>query len=281
MQSGAPTIMSGFHQADAGTSSTHYLPKISSNLETVRLAYGAFLRLCLHSTVYYGSQGFVAEKVFGNKGAMIISEREAMRYVLSMGAEVGISVLLMPVRYLAASTTPRFMLDYMFTRWSDVLALLDRFNPSTYASYAIYAFASSDDEWNFDFFTWQIPSVLMTIGKLIARRRLVGSARCRTKRVFGVLLSQLILRAYMSTFSVMIPEQGSEAVVAILVTVLEGMATSYLARHTWPFPWDDVTHTASTNTTSSSTAMVSEGADTPPRDHSRSTEKPCYDADWK
>ncbi|GET90845.1 hypothetical protein, conserved [Leishmania tarentolae] len=281
MQSGSSTIMSGFHHADAGMSSTHYLPKISSNLETLRLTYGAFLRLCLHSTVYYGSQGFVAEYVSGHKGAMMISEREAMRYVLSMAAEVGVSVLLMPVRYLAASTTPRFMLDYMFTRWSDVLAVFDRFNPSTYASYAVYAFASSNDEWNFDFFTWQIPSVLMTIGKLIARRRLVGSARCRTKRVCGVLLSQLILRAYMSTFSVMIPEEGSEAVVAVLVTIFEGMATSYLARHTWPFPWDDVTYAASTNTTSSSTAMVSEGPDTPPQDHSRSSEKAVYEADCR
>ncbi|AIO00459.1 hypothetical protein LPMP_302360 [Leishmania panamensis] len=257
-------IMSGFRQADAGTSSTYYLPKIGSNFETVRLTYGAFLRLCLHSTVYYGAQGFVSEKLFGRKGTMGVAEREAMRYILSMGAEVGVSVLIMPVRYLAASTTPRFMLDYMFTRWSDVLALLDRFNPSTYASYALYAFASSNDEWNFDFFTWQIPSVLMTLGKLIARRRFAGSARCRTKRVFGVLLAQLILRAYMSTFSVMIPEQGSEALVAMSVTILEGMATSYLAQHTWPFPWDDITHIASMNTTSSSTAMASEGPDTPP-----------------
>ncbi|KAG5473228.1 hypothetical protein CUR178_03147 [Leishmania enriettii] len=273
MQSSPSMIMSGFRQADAATSSTQYLPKINPNLETVRLTYGALLRLCLHSTVYYGTQGFVAEKMLGDKGAMSVAEREAMRYVLSMGAEVGVSVLIMPVRYLAASTTPRFMLDYVFTRWSDVLALLDRFNPSTYSRYAFYAFASSHDEWNFDFFTWQAPSVLMTLGKLIARRRLVGSVRCRTKRILGVLMAQLFLRAYMSTFSVMIPEEGSEALAAMVVTVLEGMATSYLARHTWPFPWDDLAHMASANTTSSSTAMVSEGADTPPRDHGRCAEK--------
>ncbi|KAG5472459.1 hypothetical protein LSCM1_03858 [Leishmania martiniquensis] len=279
MQPGPSLIMGGFRQAEAGTSSTHYLPKMNSNFETVRLTYGALLRLCLHSTVYYGTQGFVAEKVFGDQGAMSVSEREAMRYVLSMGAEVGVSVLIMPVRYLAASTTPRFLLDYMFTRWSDVLALLDRFNPGTYASYALYAFAGTDDEWNFDFFTWQAPSVLMTLGKLIARRRLVGPVRCRTKRILGVLLAQLFLRAYMSTFSVMIPEQSSEALAAMVVTVLEGMATSYLARHTWPFPWDDLIHITSTNTTSSSTAMASEGADTPPRDHSRSAEKGDYDLD--
>ncbi|KAG5498735.1 hypothetical protein JKF63_03023 [Porcisia hertigi] len=279
MDSGASTMMGGFRSADAGTSSTPFFPKINSSLETVRLTYGALLRLCLHSTVYYGSQGFVAEKVFGHKGAMVTAEREAMRYVLSMGAEVGISVLIMPARYLAASSTPRFMLDYMFTRWSDVLALLDRFHPAAYASYTMYAFASSDDEWNFDFFTWQIPSLVMTLGKLIARRRLVGAERCRTKRILGVMLAQLFLRAYMSTFSIMIPEQGSEAVVAMFVTVCEGMATSYLARHTWPYPWDDVKGMSSTNTTSSSTAMVSEGADTPPTDHSRGTEKPGYGLD--
>ncbi|KAL7696678.1 hypothetical protein N2W54_006209 [Lotmaria passim] len=254
----------GISHMGPNSSSTQFLPKISSSLETVRLSYGALLRLCLHSSAYYGSRGFVAERVLGRKGAMDIAEREAMRYVLSMSAEIGVSVLIMPVRYLAASTTPRFMLDYMFTAWSDVLATVDRFNPGAYASYALYAFASSGAEWDFDFFTWQVPSVILTIGKLILRRRRVGAAKCRTKRVVGVLLAQIILRAYMSTFSVMIPEQGSEAIEAIVVTVLEGMATSYLARHTWPFPWEGLKSSSGSNTTNSSTAMVSEAVDTPP-----------------
>lgn len=257
-------MVGGLGHVNGNSSSTQFLPKISSSVETVRLTYGALLRLCLHSSAYYGSRGFVAERVFGKKGAMEISEREAMRYVLSMGAEIGVSVLIMPVRYLAASTTPRFMLDYMFTRWSDVLSVIDRFHPGSYVSYALYAFSSSEAEWNFDFFAWQVPSVLLSLGKLILRRRRVGAARCRTKRVLGVLLAQIILRAYMSTFSVMIPEQGSEAVEAIVVTVLEGMSTSYLARHTWPFPWEGLKPTSLSNTTDSSAGLVSEAADTPP-----------------
>lgn len=257
----------GLGHMSPNSSSTQFLPQISSSVETVRLSYGALLRLCLHSTAYYGSRGFVAERVFGRKGAIEVSEREAMRYVLSMGAEIGVSVLIMPVRYLAASTTPRFMLDYMFTRWSDILGVFDRFHPGAYASYALYAFESTSEEWNFDFFTWQVPSVVLSLGKLILRRRRVGAARCRTKRVIGVLLAQILLRAYMSTFSVMIPEQGSEALEAMVVTVLEGMATSYLARHTWPFPWEGLKSSSSatnTTTTDSSTALASEAADTPP-----------------
>jgi hypothetical protein len=257
------TMMGGLSHIGPDSSSTQFLPKISSSFETVRLGYGALLRLCLHSTAYYGSRGFVAERVFGCKGAMEVSEREAIRYVLSMSGEIGVSMLIMPVRFLAASTTPRFMLDYMFTWWSDVLAIVDRFHPGAYASYALYAFASSGAEWNFDFFTWQVPSVVLTLGKLILRRRRVGAAMCRTKRVLGVLLAQIVLRAYMSTFSVMIPEQGSEAIEAIVVTVLEGMATSYLARHTWPFPWDELKQPPMLNTTDSLTAMASEAADTP------------------
>ncbi|KPA83303.1 putative mitochondrial hypothetical protein [Leptomonas pyrrhocoris] len=259
------TMMGGLNHMGPNSSSAQFLPKISSSLETIRLTYGALLRLCLHSTAYYGSRGFLEERVFGRKGAMAVSEREAMRYVLSMSAEIGVSVLIMPVRYLAASTTPRFMLDYMFTRWSDLLAVVDRFSPGAYASYALYAFASSGAEWNFDFFTWQVPSVILTLGKLFLRRRRTGAARCRTKRVMGVLLAQILLRAYMSTFSVMIPEQGSEAIEAMVVTVLEGMATSYLGRHTWPFPWEELKPSSSSNTTDSSTAMASEVTDTPPR----------------
>ncbi|KPI84093.1 hypothetical protein ABL78_6849 [Leptomonas seymouri] len=259
----ASTMMGGLSHIGPNTSSRQFLPQISYNLETIRLTYGALLRLCLHSSAYYGCRGFVAECVLGRKGAKELSEREVMRYVLSMSGEIGVSVLIMPVRYLAASTTPRFILDYMFTRWSDFLAVVDLFNPGAYASYALYAFGSSDAEWNFDFFTWQVPSVILTLGKLILRRRRVGAAQCRTKRVVGMLLVQILLRAYMSTFSVMIPEQGSEAVEAMVVTVLEGMATSYLARHTWPFPWEGLKPVSSSSTTDFSAALTPEAVDTP------------------
>lgn len=254
------SMMSGMNGGGATSgSSSAFLPNINVTVETLRLVYGSFMRLCLHSTVYYGSRGFIAEKVLRKKGAMESYEREGICYILSIGAEIGVSMLIMPVRYLAAITTPRFILDYMFTSWSDCISILDRFNPGCYASYALYAFTNTTDDWNLDFFAWQTPSLILSIGKLLLRRRRVGAAQCRTKRVLGMLGLQVLLRAYMASFSVMIPEQWSEAVEAVVVTFLEGIVTSYLIRHTWPFPLEDVPETI---TTTSTTGVGSEDHDT-------------------
>ncbi|CCW61596.1 unnamed protein product [Phytomonas sp. EM1] len=213
-----------------------YLQNINSYVESLRLGYGSIIRLCIHSSVYYGSRGFIREKILGKKGGLETSERDAIRYLLSMIAEVGISMLWVPVQYLAAINTPRFLLDYMLTNWSDVLSKIDRFQSIRYASYASYAFSSDpDSEWNLDFFSWQVPSVILTVAKLVMRRRRIGA---RTGRVVLALLVQIVLRAYCSTFSVMIPETGTEVFEAILATLLEGMVTSYLVRSTWPFHLD-------------------------------------------
>ncbi|CCW68107.1 unnamed protein product [Phytomonas sp. Hart1] len=212
---------------------SQYLVSINTYLESLRLCHGTMLRLCLHSTVYYGSRGFILETILGKKGALIKNKNDAIVYLLSMAAEVGVSVLWEPFKYLAAINTPRFLLDYMLTNWSDVLSKIDRFKTARYASYASYAFSSDPNvEWNLDFFSWQLPSIILTVSKLMLRRRLSGA---RTGRLLLALLAQVILRAHFSTFSVMIPESGGEVFEAVLSTLLEGMVTSYLVRNTWPF----------------------------------------------
>lgn len=221
---------------------SEYLPSINSLFETLRLGWGTCCRLCLYGVAYYGMCGVISEKILGRNGSIDRCERDGMRYFLSMGGEVVLSLAWAPMKYLAAVNTPRFLLDYLLTSWSDVLAIMDRFHAGKFASYAMYTFAthSSEDEWNLSFFSWQVPSVTLTVSKLISRRRRVGAETCRTKRVVGVLLLQVLLRAYMSSFSLMLPETGSEAVEAMVVTVLESASTSYLVRHTWPFPYDDL-----------------------------------------
>lgn len=230
---------------------SEYLPSINSHVETVRLAYGSFVRLCLHSAAFYGTRGYIQEKVFGKKGATDVAERDGICYVLSMAAEVGVSLLWMPVRYLAAVNTPRFLLDFLLTRWSERLSRIDGFRPGRFASYAVYAFTNLSADWNLDFFAWQIPSALLTIGKLVVRRRRVGAARCKTKRVLLTLLVQLILRAYLATFSVTLPETDSEAIESAVVVILEAMTTSYLVRNTWPFPVDYSSEASSSGTSTS------------------------------
>lgn len=212
-----------------------FLPRINLKVETVRLVYGSFIRLCLHTAVYYGGYGLLKEKIMGKKGALDVSECDGAVNALSTAIETVVSLLLCPVRYMAAVSTPRFLLDYMITNWSERLRYLDGFRPGNYASYALSAFANASEEWSLTFFSWQLPSCVLSLGKLILRRRRLGSSRCRTKRVLGALVAQILLRCYLSSFSIMIPEHGGEAVEAVVVCVLESMATSYLALNTWPY----------------------------------------------
>lgn len=233
-----------------------FLPAINTTTELFRLLCGSILRLALHSGLYYGGYGLIMEKIRKRKGSYTLSERAALCYLLSMGLEIGVSMLVVPFRFLSAISAPRFLLDYMLNSWSDKLSMLDRFAPGKFASFATYSFERPDCDWSFDFFTWQVPSVVLSLVKLLARRRHVGAKNCRTKRVLFALGLQVILRAYMATFVTELPENDLEAVNAILVTVLEGIATSYVVRHTWPYPFDEVMdsgHSATTRSTMSST----------------------------
>ncbi|RNF14037.1 uncharacterized protein Tco025E_06005 [Trypanosoma conorhini] len=226
-----------------------FLPPINARVETARLLCGSVMRLCLYSAAYYVGCGVFSKYVLRREGSLAMWEREPLPYVASLGMEIGASVIVCPVRYLAAVTTPRFILDYTMTGWSDTLSLLDRFSPGNFATYAMYAF-SSDSDWNMDFFAWQVPSVTLTLVKLYCRRRKLGSERCRTKRVLAMIPFQMLLRAYIAGFSVMIPESSAEAISAVVVAVVESMVTSYLARQTWPFA--DLTDSPQTGSSRSS-----------------------------
>lgn len=216
--------------------SSEYLPTINSSVETARLAYGAMIRLCISSAAFYGTRGLISEVVLRRKFALDDAERESVCYVASMAVEAGVSLLWAPVRYLAAVNTPRFLLDYMLTSGSELLRYIDNFNPGNFASYALYGFTPNiDSDWNFDFFGWQVPSLILSVGKLMWRRRRLGTEQCRTKRVLGMLVCQVFVRAYMATISVMVPESTGEAVGSMVVIGLEGLCTAYLARQTWPF----------------------------------------------
>ncbi|KAH9579988.1 hypothetical protein LSM04_005650 [Trypanosoma melophagium] len=236
------------------------LPPIDTRVETLRLLYGSLVRLCLHTCASYAGRGLLSRCL--RRGPPATWRRQALPYAAALGAEILLSGLLCPRQYLAAVTTPRFLLDYVLTGWSDVLRRLDRFAPGKFAAYALQAFAS-DAEWNFGFFTWQLPSVALTLAKLCWRRCKLGPTRTRTKRVLVMLLVQMLLRAYVSTFSVMIPETAGEVAESIVSAVLEGMVTSYLARHTWPL--EDFTESPQISSSDNSECRDTGSEDLPPK----------------
>ncbi|KAG8346469.1 hypothetical protein TRVL_02705 [Trypanosoma vivax] len=158
-----------------------HLPAIDSRVETARFLYGTLLRLFVQSLAYYGTRGLVSRYVLRRKDSSVWVYRSRV-YMGSQAIEIGVSLLVYPMRYLAAVTTPRFILDYTLTNWSDTLRRVDLFSPGKYAAYALRAF-TSDSDWNLNFFTWQVPSVALTLAKLWRRRRLLGPSSCRTARI--------------------------------------------------------------------------------------------------
>ncbi|AAZ11927.1 uncharacterized protein TEOVI_000098800 [Trypanosoma equiperdum] len=211
-----------------------HLPTIDSRVETLRLVFGSFLRLIIYSVTYYTGRGLFSQYVLRRRGSVSQSKQSMISYVASQGLEIGVSVIICPVRYLAAVTTPRFLFDYTLTGWSEILRTLDLFSPGRFASYAVYAF-SSTSEWDLDFFVWQMPSVALTLAKLWYRRRHLGTKKCCTTRVLLMLPLQILLRAYLSSFSVMIPECGEELLEAIVSAGLEAGVSAYIIRNTSPF----------------------------------------------
>lgn len=221
-------------------SSANYLPSITPHMEAVRFAYGAVARLLLRTTVFYG-KNLAKKYLFKEENVQRVCEEEAVRYDSSMLLEQMVSFVVVPARYIAAVTAPRLMLDFLSNQLSDALSLLDAFRPGRFASFAIYAFAgNSNEDWNFDFFTWQGPAVCLTLGKLLVRRHRLGAEKCKIKKVMGVLVGQIFTRAYLGTFSINIPENASEAVGAVLIWLLEGALTAYLAAETYPFSHEEI-----------------------------------------
>ncbi|EPY24109.1 hypothetical protein STCU_04501 [Strigomonas culicis] len=222
------------------TSSVDFLPAITPHMEALRFAFGTVARLLIRTTVFCGT-GLVKKHFMKQENAVRDCEEEAVQYGTAMFLEQAVSFVVVPARYIAAVTAPRLMLDFLSNQLSDALSLVDGFRPGRFASFAVYAFAGSPDEdWNFDFFTWQGPAIGLTLAKLLVRRHRLGAKQCKVKKVLGVLAGQVLVRAYLGTFSINIPESASEAVGAVLIWLLEGALTASLAAETHPFTREEI-----------------------------------------
>ena len=160
---------------------------------------------------------------------------QAVRYTSSLFAEAAFSTILVPMRYLAAVTTQRFLFDFGAQELSELLSWVDLFDPARFMSFSQYAFQGDQSEdWNWDFFVWQLPAVALIVGKLMYRRHALGAERCKTKRVLGMLVPWMFIRAFLASFSVQIPQTEGDALVAIGAVVVESLMANYLIANSWP-----------------------------------------------
>lgn len=211
-----------------------FLPQVSTTRVALQLGCGAMVWLAVRSVLYYGSRGLVSKYILDRKKGMENAVEDGKVFAFSMAADHVFSCCCCPITYLAGSFSPRFLLDYVFTWWSEYLCLLDRFSPRDYVSFSNQAFETRD-EWNFGFFTWQLPSAFLTLGKLAFRCFCRGRKEAIPTKVIGVVGIQLFLRAYISSFSVMLPDSSLSALEVIVCCLLDSAIGRYLAFQTYPF----------------------------------------------
>lgn len=212
-----------------------FLPTVNSSRVAVQLGYGAVVWLVVRSALYYGARGLASKLILQRPAGVKKATEDGKVFIQSMGAELFFSLCCCPVTYLAGSCTPRFLLDYVLTWYSEWLCLLDRFSPRDYISFASSAFESTD-EWNFAFFTWQIPSVVLNIGKLAYRCFRGRRRETKITKVLGVLGLQVCVRAYLCSFSVILPSSSASALEVIIFSLLDSLMGRYIIFNTYPFP---------------------------------------------
>lgn len=213
-----------------------YLPQINPTRTAIKIGCGAMLWLTLRSTVYYGVRGLISKYILNREDGLQDATIDGVGYVTCVGAEYAVSCMWCPVPFLAGITAPRYLLDYVLTWFSEYVCVFDRFNAAEYAAFSVYAFEGGEEEWNFAFFTWQTPSVLLTLGKLMYRRLRYGSKSTNALRVLGVLGLQVLVRAFLSSFSILLPDSSSSALQAIIFVFLDSAASRYLIWRTFPRP---------------------------------------------
>lgn len=213
------------------------LPPINSYAVGAKLLFGAAVRNTILTTAFYGVRSELSQLVRKNKDSSTDDfKKNTERYLKSFFAEAGISLLLIPFRYTAAIHAQRSLFDFLFPGASDAVSVLDRFWPSEFMTFSLFAFASlQNGESNWDYFLWQLPSVALNLGKLFWRRRAFGAENCRTKRIMAMIGLQVVVRSFVASFSVNLPQIEGEVVVGLVMMLLESLATHYIYRFTWPF----------------------------------------------
>ena len=198
---------------------------------STKLLWGFVVRTALQSSLFDGIVALV-------KPSSRTKRKNAFIRSLSFSCcEVGVSLILFPARYACCVTVARSLFEMALPGMSEIVAVFDGYDSSIFQYLSLQCFPEDLADLNFAYMLWQAPAMLFQLGLLLARRRQLGAARTRTKRVLGVMLLQLITRMYLTSFCVNPPTTEGDAVSATVFVTVGCLCQSYLSRHLWP--WDD------------------------------------------
>jgi hypothetical protein len=213
------------------------LPPINLAVETGRLLWGLSFRYMLACGTWYGI--YRAFDTFKRVPDKVSEQRRGKRFrmwALSHAADVGVSLLLVPGRYLTGKTAPRLLFDFTFMTWGDVLSKFDLFAGRQYLSYAVNRLTPANGaEYDYSFLLWQAPSTVLTAVKLYQRFKRCPQQTSLVKAVLAMGL-HFFIRLMVMSFALYLPRSEEELIITAIMVGMEKTLDAYLIRNTWPWP---------------------------------------------
>ena len=179
--------------------------------------------------------------ISGSEGAKI-KARLRSRVLLKVWAtsfvlDTGASLLALPGAYIVGKHVTRLIIDAFAPASSRALCRLDGFSYGAFLAVAgdVNSGPGSGSATQVvNAFTWQLPSLAVTLAKLLLRARRHGMKRTRFFRCLAVALVQYAARVPLMSFATMLPMSDSELVMCAACVATDSLSDSYLAYHTWP-----------------------------------------------
>lgn len=213
------------------------LPPVSPIGDSLRLLWGLGVRYGLATGVWYGIyrlkdmlQGVNDKKSEKKRNA------QAKMWLWSFATDVGVSMLLVPGRYLTGRNCQRLLLDFALQPIGGALGKFDAFNGQRFLGYALYNLTPATEGANdYGFFLWQIPSTIATGVKLYLRMK---EHRKRTKPVAVALGmgAHFFVRLMVMSLSLFLPRSEEELILATVMCTLDKTLEAFLIRNTYPWP---------------------------------------------
>jgi hypothetical protein len=232
--SGQPSIMA---EEVVSPEAALNLPEVRLMADTARLVWGLSVRYGLACATWYGIYRAkdIMQRVPDKKSEKHRQARARM-WLLSFAADVGVSLLLVPGRYLTGRTAPRLLFDFAFMSWGDALSKFDLFAGNRYLAFAINRLTPANGaQTDYSFLLWQMPSTVLTAVKLY-RRYKENPAKTRPLRVIPVMGVHFFLRLMMMSFALYLPRTEEELILTGVLNALEKTCDAFLIRNTWPWP---------------------------------------------
>jgi hypothetical protein len=211
------------------------LPEVSLIGDGMRLMWGMSFRYLAACGVWYGI--YRAKDMWlrvDEKKSDAERQKQFKMWALSHAADVGVSMLLVPGRYIVGKNGSRLLFDFTFQSYGAALSKFDLFVGQQYLAYAINRMspapgATSD----YSFFLWQVPSTLLTGAKLYMRMQKAPkkTAPIRVGIAMGV---HFFVRLMGLSLALYLPRSEEELILAGIMTALDKSLEAYLIRSTWP-----------------------------------------------